>query len=115
MKLNEWLKSKGIECSRFFYNLSVPHLIETSVKLNEGILGSNGTLIVNTGERTGRSPNDRFIVKDSETEKNIEEISNSIKNISSKIKQTIKTIEFPERSVDSITNFDSAIVQTVKE
>ena len=34
---------------------------------NEGRLSSNGTVIINTGIYTGRSPNDRFIVKETKT------------------------------------------------
>ena len=42
-------------------NLSVPHLIEISTRRNEGVLAVNGALNVDTGERTGRSPNDKFL------------------------------------------------------
>jgi phosphoenolpyruvate carboxykinase (ATP) len=42
-------------------NLSVPHLIEIAIKRGEGVLASNGALNVDTGERTGRSPNDKFL------------------------------------------------------
>lgn len=72
MKINEWLNSKGIKPSKYFHNLSVPQLIEISLKQNEGVLGENGTLIVRTGERTGRSPNDRFIVREESSEKDID-------------------------------------------
>lgn len=72
MKISEWLKSKGIKPQNYFKNLSVPELIEKSIKLGEGKLGENGTLLVRTGERTGRSPNDRFIVKEEITEKSID-------------------------------------------
>jgi phosphoenolpyruvate carboxykinase (ATP) len=42
-------------------NLSVPHLFEISIRRNEGVLAANGALNVDTGERTGRSPNDKFL------------------------------------------------------
>src|SRR5262249_10240804 len=42
-------------------NLSVPLLIETAIKRGEGILAANGALMCDTGERTGRSPNDKFL------------------------------------------------------
>src|SRR5262245_30248389 len=42
-------------------NLSVPHLIEIAIKRAEGALASNGALNVDTGDRTGRSPNDKFL------------------------------------------------------
>ncbi|GJM43405.1 MAG: phosphoenolpyruvate carboxykinase [ATP] 2 [Gemmatimonadota bacterium] len=45
-----------------FRNLSTPELVEQSIVRGEGQLASNGALLVTTGERTGRSPNDRFVV-----------------------------------------------------
>jgi phosphoenolpyruvate carboxykinase (ATP) len=42
-------------------NLSVPHLFEIAIKRGEGVLAANGALNVDTGERTGRSPNDKFL------------------------------------------------------
>lgn len=72
MLYTEWLNSRNIKFKRCFYNLNVPSLIEHSIKRDEGVMGANGTLVVRTGERTGRSPGDRFIVKDEITEKSIE-------------------------------------------
>lgn len=46
-----------------YQNLSVSELIEFSIKNGEGKLSDNGALVVNTGKYTGRSPKDRFIVK----------------------------------------------------
>ncbi len=46
-------------------NLSTATLVETSLKRGEGVLASNGALCCDTGDRTGRSPNDKF-VEDSE-------------------------------------------------
>ena len=45
-----------------FSNLTSTELIERALALNEGKLKNTGALLVTTGNRTGRSPNDRFIV-----------------------------------------------------
>lgn len=47
--------------------LSVEELINISLKRKEGVLASNKALTVKTGKRTGRSPKDKFIVKDNLT------------------------------------------------
>ena len=45
-------------------NISVAGLVEASIKSGQGKLSKTGALIVNTGKFTGRSPKDRYIVKD---------------------------------------------------
>ncbi|MBC8309980.1 MAG: phosphoenolpyruvate carboxykinase (ATP) [Phycisphaerales bacterium] len=42
-------------------NLSTAELVETSLLRKEGVLASNGALCCDTGDRTGRSPNDKFV------------------------------------------------------
>ena len=49
------------------FELSTEELIKTAIKNNEGVIASNGALSLETGARTGRSPNDRFIVKEEST------------------------------------------------
>ncbi|MRS03093.1 phosphoenolpyruvate carboxykinase (ATP) [bacterium] len=45
-----------------YWNLSTPQLIEQAIMNQEGNLSPTGALLVNTGEFTGRSPNDKYIV-----------------------------------------------------
>jgi phosphoenolpyruvate carboxykinase (ATP) len=43
-------------------------LIDIAVENNEGVIASNGAFSTTTGSRTGRSPNDRFIVREPGTD-----------------------------------------------
>ncbi len=54
-----------------FWNLSPAELVEETISLEQGSLTSTGALAVDTGEFTGRSPKDKFIVKDSKTENSV--------------------------------------------
>ena len=60
------LKHMGINPSAIHCNLSQEGWREQELNRKEGRLSDNGTIIVNTGIYTGRSPNDRFIVKTEE-------------------------------------------------
>lgn len=53
------------------HNLPPARLVEEALRRNEGLLAENGSLLVRTGERTGRSPNDKFMVKKSPSQENI--------------------------------------------
>ena len=58
------LKNLRIENATIHYQLSADELHEKTVQSGQGIETSTGALAINTGEFTGRSPQDRFIVKD---------------------------------------------------
>ncbi len=58
--------------NKIYLNLSAPELVDIALTRKEGILASNRALNVTTGPRTGRSPKDRFIVKDALTDKTVD-------------------------------------------
>lgn len=65
------LKELGIENAKIHYQLSPEELQDITIKTGQGIETSTGALAVNTGEYTGRSPQDRYIVKDSISENQV--------------------------------------------
>lgn len=58
------LEQYGIKNATIRYQLSPTDLQEITIEKGQGVATSSGALAVNTGEFTGRSPKDRFIVKD---------------------------------------------------
>ena len=53
------------------WNLTAPQLYEMSVARGEGSVAKNGPLVVLTGQHTGRSANDKFIVRDASCESQV--------------------------------------------
>ena len=53
------------------YQLSPQELTTQTVTLNQGQLCDTGALVINTGEFSGRCPDDKFIVKDAITENTV--------------------------------------------
>ena len=58
------LDQYGIINAKVQYQLSPQELHDLTIAKGQGVEASSGALAVNTGEFTGRSPMDRFIVKD---------------------------------------------------
>src|SRR5579871_6770701 len=54
------------------WNLGAAELIEKALQRNEGLLASDGALVVETGQFTGRSPKDKYIVRGPGTETTVE-------------------------------------------
>ncbi|TVR09835.1 MAG: phosphoenolpyruvate carboxykinase [Salinarimonadaceae bacterium] len=53
---------------RVFWNLQAPALYEQSLQRNETTLAAGGAIVADTGIHTGRSPKDKFVVRDGATE-----------------------------------------------
>ena len=66
------LEHHGLDKGKITYwNLGTPELFEHALQRQEGELTCHGAFIALTGEHTGRSPNDRFIVEEDSTKGDI--------------------------------------------
>ncbi len=66
------LKRIGVRNEAINYQLAPDELVEQTLLRGEGVLNDTGALCINTGTFTGRSPKDKFIVKDERTEKTVD-------------------------------------------
>lgn len=57
--------------TKVYRNLPVSELVQHALTNKEGVLSETGALVVETGKYTGRSPKDRFIVRQKSVEQNI--------------------------------------------
>ena len=64
---NATISDLGIENTKIHWNLSPSELASIAIKKGQAYLTSTGAININTGEFTGRSPKDRFIVSDNIT------------------------------------------------
>ena len=66
---SDLVESLGFQdASAEYWNLAPDELVRATLERNQGKLAKNGALAINTGKFTGRSPKDRFIVRDNQTE-----------------------------------------------
>ncbi|MBS0478776.1 MAG: phosphoenolpyruvate carboxykinase (ATP), partial [Proteobacteria bacterium] len=66
------LESQGIETrADLHWNLVTARLVDAAVRRGEGKLSADGPLVVETGPHTGRSAQDKFTVRDAETENTV--------------------------------------------
>lgn len=66
------LADLGLNVSVANWNLSPDELINKTIELGQGKLNDSGALCVSTGKFTGRSPKDKFVVKDEYTENSVD-------------------------------------------
>ncbi len=62
----------GLRPSRMHRNLGPDELVDASVRQNDGLVTTTGSLSVRTGKYTGRSPDDRYIVYDDTTHQTVD-------------------------------------------
>jgi phosphoenolpyruvate carboxykinase (ATP) len=66
------LESQGFaDLGNVYYNYLEPALVEAAVKRGEGTLGKGGAFLCSTGQFTGRSPKDKFVVRTPSVENTI--------------------------------------------
>jgi phosphoenolpyruvate carboxykinase (ATP) len=60
-----------VRAGKIVANLSTAALYEAAVREGEGLIAAEGPLVVRTGTHTGRSPKDKFIVREPSSEANV--------------------------------------------
>lgn len=66
------LDAQGItDVKNQYWNLGTAHLYEEAIRRGEGEIAKDGPLVVKTGKHTGRSANDKFTVRDDQTENTV--------------------------------------------
>lgn len=69
---NYGVDKHGIQnAANVYWNLTPAELYEHALRRGEGQISELGTLVVCTGTHTGRSPNDKFVVKEPSSEEHI--------------------------------------------
>src|SRR5258708_35051984 len=54
------------------WNLGTAQLLEKAIERQEGLLSGSGALVVETGQFTGRSPKDKYVVREPGTESTVD-------------------------------------------
>ena len=65
------LEAHGIHPEMVGWNLTAPALYEHAARRREALIADGGSLVVHTGHHTGRSPQDKFIVREPASESRI--------------------------------------------
>ncbi|HTN47609.1 MAG TPA: phosphoenolpyruvate carboxykinase (ATP) [Flavipsychrobacter sp.] len=66
------LADMGLNVATAHWNIAPEELVTKTIELGQGELNDTGALCVSTGKFTGRSPKDKFTVKDAETENSVD-------------------------------------------
>ena len=64
-------RSTSAPIAATYHNLSTAELYEHAVRNGEGLISAHGSLVVRTGKHTGRSPKDKFVVREHTSEKKV--------------------------------------------
>ena len=76
-QIGPFISSFGIEnhgllgVSAVHWNSTTPQLYEAGLRRSEGVLSIDGAFVTKTGEYTGRSPKDKFMIKDPSIDKDV--------------------------------------------
>jgi phosphoenolpyruvate carboxykinase (ATP) len=76
-QVGTWNKARGLESiglrrlAKVHWNLVPERLYEEAIRRGEAVLAAGGALVAETGHHTGRSPQDKFIVRDALTEPSV--------------------------------------------
>ena len=66
------LDAHGITTTgQVYWNLTAPLLYEHALRRHEGVVAADGPLVCRTGQHTGRSPNDKFVVREPSSEAHV--------------------------------------------
>jgi phosphoenolpyruvate carboxykinase (ATP) len=72
LKSDHGLENHGLRnLHQIYWNLPAEALYEEIIFRGEGKVSQSGAIVVNTGKHTARSPNDKYIVKENTTERDI--------------------------------------------
>lgn len=72
LRTRHGLEADGIEHpERVYWNLTTPALYEEAARRHEGLIAQEGPIDFHTGRHTGRSPKDKFVVRQQPSERSI--------------------------------------------
>lgn len=71
MNNNEIISALKASAAGVHENLTTEELVQVAISRKEGVLADSGALAADTGKFTGRSPKDKFVVKDEVTENTV--------------------------------------------